>query len=121
MRITTSSYNPTTNCYTINDPIRISCQLAASLKKLLTILLLLILAGQIPGLIHTKGYETGFILEAEEKGEKNGEDKSEKKFFPHHNYHNEDLPVKRSYDLHSCDLFLSHVLDLHTPPPDLSL
>ena len=95
--------------------------LAATLKKLLTILLLIILAGQTSGYFHAQTHEVSFMQEADEKGEKGAEEKYEKEYVSYMSLCKTELLSKKAFGFYCCDPSLSPVEDLLTPPPDVTL
>ena len=67
-----------------------------------------------------KTHEVTFMLEADEKGEKNGEDKKEKEYVLNATLRNPEPAQEAIYGYHSCDPGLFPILDHLTPPPDFS-
>lgn len=61
------------------------------------------------------------MQEADEKGEKGGEEKNEKEFVSYFSIGKIELSVTRSFSSLSCTPCLSPVLDHLTPPPDVTL
>ena len=98
-----------------------TAHLAATLNKLITILLLIILAGQTSGYYHAQTYEISFMQEADEKGEKSVEEKHEKEYVSYTSHCKTGLQLKKDFGGYFCDLSVSPVLDHLTPPPDVSL
>ena len=116
-----SSYNQPTACYTGLSFLGKAPHLAATLKRLLTILLLVILAGQTTGYFHEKADDISFVKEAEDKAEKWGEGKNEKEYVSLTFLNNPGPCVNRSFASYSCKPGLSPLLEHLTPPPDVKL
>ena len=95
--------------------------LAGTLKKLLTILILITLAGQTSGCFHSNADDISFMKEAKDKGEKCGEDKNEKENVSLTFLSKPELCIKRSFSSYSCKPGLSPLLEDLTPPPDVEL
>lgn len=93
--------------------------LAATLKKLLTILLLLILAGSSSGYFHDTSYEVSCMQETEEKVEKSSEEKSDNEYLFHTSRRKPGLAEKKAFFSYSCNQGLFPVLDRIAPPPDV--
>jgi hypothetical protein len=96
--------------------------LAATLKKLLTIWLLIILAVQIPAsILNIKTHEVSILLDTEETGEKKAEVKFEKEYL--HNSSSGKITgcADSKFAIYSCDPDTAPVLDRHTPPPDRTI
>jgi hypothetical protein len=92
--------------------------LAATLKKLITILLLIVLAGQSSGYFHTNGTEISFMQGTDEKDEKGGKEKQDKEFATCEYSHNKVDSLQNIFATYSSDLGASSIFDLPTPPPD---
>ena len=61
------------------------------------------------------------MQEADEKGEKSGEEKHEKEFVPYTSQCKTELRLKKVFGFYCCDPSISPVLDHPTPPPDITL
>jgi len=95
--------------------------LAATLKKLFTILLLIVLAGQTFGYFHAKIEGISFMQEAEDKVEKNGEEKNEKEYVSLTFLSKPAICTKGSFTSYSCKPVVSPLPEQLTPPPDVTL
>ena len=115
------SYNQPTSCYTRLSFLKNALHLATTLKKFLTILLLIALAGQVSGYLYANAEGISLMQEAEDSGEKNGEEKNEKEYVSWVSLNKIELSPKRSFTSYSSKPCLSPQLDPHSPPPDVTL
>ena len=118
---TTNSYNATTVCYTHFLYLPDALHLAATLKKLLTLLILLTLAGQSSGCFPPKKDDIGFMKEIKDQGDKWGEEKNEKEYVSLSFFSKPVFSIKRSFSSYISKPWLSPLLEHLTPPPDVSL
>ena len=93
--------------------------LAATLKRLITILLLFALAGQTFSYFHTSDCEVSYLQEADDKGKKGGEEKKAKECILNPSDNGAELSQPATIDSYSCIARISPVLDLLKPPPDV--
>lgn len=92
--------------------------LAPALKKLVTILLLMVLAGEVVVYLPGSSHTTVCMQETEEKAEKTGEEKKDKQFVGGMIHAtNETSGIAHSYP-YNIPGFTTPVLDHLTPPPD---
>lgn len=91
---------------------------AATLKKLLTIMLLIVLAGQASSHFYAKSYEVSYAQETEEKGDKSSEEKKEKEYLTVPCLITLSSTDRKIFSHHGSTLGLHPVLDHLTPPPD---
>jgi hypothetical protein len=89
------------------------------LKKLLTILLLILLAGQTAGQFHTNAHEVSFTQEADDKNEKGVKEKKDNEYIAHAFRSEAEFSVQAAFDFYSCMIGLSPVVPHLTPPPDV--
>jgi D-ribose pyranose/furanose isomerase RbsD len=94
--------------------------LADTLKKLLTILLLLAMTVTVSVFFYTEIQEVSFLQEADDEGEKNGEEKIEKEYALHATLKKREVSEKRIFRSYSCNPGLSPILDHLKPPPDFN-
>ena len=121
LRFIANSYNQPTACYTVLNFLWNALHLACSLKKLLTILILITLAGQTCGCFHSKADDISLMKEAEDKGEKGSENKNEKEYVSLIYLGKPELHSKRSFSSYSCKPYVSPLLEDLTPPPDVMI
>jgi hypothetical protein len=94
--------------------------LAGTLKKLLTILLLFVMIVKVSVCFYSETHEVTFLQEADEKGEKSGEDKKEKEYVLNATLKKPEPSEKAIFGFHSCDPGIFPILDHVTPPPDFN-
>lgn len=72
MAFIAAGYNATTDSYVHGFYVRAILHLAATLKKLLTIFLILLMTANASGYFYGKPYHVKLVQEADEKNEKKG-------------------------------------------------
>lgn len=93
--------------------------LSATLKKLLTILLLIVLAGDSSGYLFAKSYEVSFAHQTEENCDRSSEEKKEKEYLTVPCSITFSLTDSKIFGPYGSALVLFPVFDHHTPPPDV--
>lgn len=92
--------------------------LAPALKKLVTILLLMVLAGEVVVYLPGNGHTTVCVQETEEKAEKTGEEKKDKQFVGGLISTSAFTTGIGHVDPYNFPGFIVPLLDHLTPPPD---
>ena len=101
-------------------PIINRVHIAVTLKKLITIFLLFALVGHAVDYFHTIAPEVSYFQEADEKCEKNDDEKKVKDCILSVSAFFAALQQPTNIDGYFCVHRLSPVLDLLQPPPDLT-
>jgi hypothetical protein len=93
---------------------------AGTLKKLVTIFFLLIMAAQTSVCVYTKTNDVGFTKELIEKGEISWEDMDENEFIQFSSTKEIETSNVSIYNFYSNNPGVSPTLDHFTPPPDIN-
>jgi hypothetical protein len=88
------------------------------LKKAITILLLIVLAGQASVYYYEHTHEVSLLKEIEEKAEKNKDVKKDKEYVPSSLVFDLELFIQEPFTTYCIDPSLHPVLDNLTRPPD---